>query len=134
MADLFQDQDLPAGALPEHQALLDKWPSRLVEILDHLEHQLGSELRGTVTPELVSRIAKEAVLAIASVAGGRPIYLPAASHLKRALRDNRLWEGFKGNNYDELSRATGLTESQVRRIINTQQKLQVAKRQRSLNL
>jgi Mor family transcriptional regulator len=134
MADLFEDQDLPLGALPEHEALLQKWPSRLVEILDHLEHQLGAELRGTVAPETITRIAREAVLAIASVAGGRPIYLPAASHLRRALRDERLWEGFRGNNYDELCRTTGLTESQVRRIINTQQKVQVARRQRSLKL
>lgn len=130
MADLFTGQDLDHAALPEHESLLQKWPARLIEILDHLEHELNS----VVPADKARSVAKLAVLAIASVAGGRPIYLPAASHLKLALRDEHLWEGFKGNNYDALARASGLTESQVRRIVNTQQKLQVAKRQRSLGL
>ncbi len=114
-------------AAPEAD-LSHKWPARLIEIVDHLAHDLQRDH----APAAARALAERAVLALAKVAGGHPIYLPMGRRLEIALRDQQIWETFNGTNYDALATAHGLCEQQVRKIIEFQKAIAVSKRQRTL--
>lgn len=108
--------------------LHNKWPARLLELLDFAE----AEFIKDHPPETARNLAERAAFAVAEVCGGHPIYMPMATDLKRALRNKGLYEKFNGTNFDKLADETGMSESQIRKVLKLQHQIEVAKRQRSL--
>ena len=79
-----------------------------------LERQLGSEIDA-------SRLAEAIMNGLRTRYGGEAIYIPKGLSLRdRAARDRDIRARYNGRNMLELCRETGLTRSQIYRILGRQ--------------
>jgi len=108
------------------------WPNTLADLVDVFTDHL---YRRDKHPEAVAREkAQNLITVLASYFGGRQIYLPRDETLRRALRDNLIWQQMKSGNVEELGRRYGLTRQQIYNIAAQQKKLHVGKVQFELKL
>lgn len=64
--------------------------------------------------------------------GGIGVYIPKGSSYGCAMRDREIYARFRGDNYDELARETGLTVRRVQQIVSRCRAEDRRLRQRSL--
>ena len=67
--------------------------------------------------DIVDRIGIEAFKDLVRLAGGSNLYIPNESSIVKPFRNKRIRENFDGD-YKELSRKFGISEAQVRNIVN----------------
>ena len=102
------------------QELKNKGPKSLAELCDDLTHEL---LRNKHDESNAAALASKLAGALAHYMGGRAVYLPTGDTLFQALRNNALYNDWKGRNIDELSRKYGLSNPQVYAVIKEQRAL-----------
>ncbi|MCG8635429.1 MAG: hypothetical protein MI863_16470 [Desulfobacterales bacterium] len=108
------------------------WPAFLAELVDVLFDHLAD--REGMEDKEAQRMAQDIIVTIAHHLGGRSIYLPRDDKLKRAIRDALIYKSFDGSNHLALSRATGLTTTQIYNIIDRQRRLRQDRLQMKLPL
>ncbi len=69
----------------------------------------------------------------AEIGGSQP-YLSKGQGYELSLRDRQILDAFRGNNQEDLARAYGLTVRQVYNILETQLRIERARRQGTLPL
>lgn len=111
------------------QELKNKWPKSLAELCDVLTHEL---LRNKHDESDAAALASKLAGALAHYMGGRAVYLPTGDTLFQALRNNALYNDWKGRNIDELSRKYGLSNPQVYAVIKEQRALHRTRHQPDL--
>jgi Mor family transcriptional regulator len=132
---LPDDADLdPRLAIEHAEGLADareagKWPLRLLELADIVEAEIQRHAERPGTPR---EQAERLVVAIASLHGGRPFYLPRGDDLKRMLKYRALWRDYRGRNHEELADRYGYTLPQVYKIVAEMKSLEKRKRQPGL--
>lgn len=109
------------------ESLRKHWPERLAEIYDHLLRQFQDDGRADADV-----LAEKACLCLATVGGGRQIYLPQAHHLRKALRDRRIWHTFNGRNTDQLAVQHQLSRKQIYEIVATERQREINERNYNL--
>lgn len=94
-------------------------PNGYPELLGHMTLRLYREMgeRG-VDAMVASEIALAATMAISEEFGGAQIYIPICGSLKTSRMHQDIYAAFKGDNYREVARQFGISESATRRIIN----------------
>ena len=97
------------------------WAKGLNELSDTIRVQLRRE--GMKDDEETWRMIERVLLAMSFICGGHYFYLPSGEKIKKALRNKRIYESFKGDNILELSRIWGLTPNHIYRVISKQKKL-----------
>lgn len=70
--------------------------------------------------DLAYLIGMENTLKVADKFSGTAIYFPKLDAVLRKVRDGKIKEEFRGDNYKELARKYGLTEVWVRQILAEQ--------------
>mgnify|MGYP001763048734 CR=1 FL=1 len=111
----------------ERSDFIHRWPSTL--------QSLSALMQVTLKKHGVSnadRISEDLATGLSLYFGGRDMYIPNGESLKKALRDIKIWNEFKGNNLEQLSRDYGLTERRISEIIAEQRAVLVARKQRRL--
>ena len=111
----------------ERSDFIHRWPSTL--------QSLSALMQVTLKKHGVSnadRISEDLATGLSLYFGGRDMYIPNGESLKKALRDIKIWNEFKGNNLEQLSREYGLTERRISEIIAEQRAVLVARKQRRL--
>lgn len=76
----------------------------------------------------------ELVIAISKQIGGIQVYFPRGQALEFLIRDMKIWRDFTGNNIDELAHRYDVTYKTVYKAIKRIRKLEVSKRQLSLDM
>lgn len=104
-----------------------RWPESLARMVD----VLTAEYRRRQIPEPES-LARASVAAIAHYQGGRPLYLPRADTLARALRDDEIWRHLGRLTAEQLADQHGLTPARVYQIYAEQQRMRLSKVQARL--
>jgi len=131
--DLFEPMHADINALLEHvdEAADDPraWPGSLADLVDVLADDALD--RGMDEGKAFAE-ARRSIALIAHYWGGRMCYLPRNDKLKIALRDNRIWRKFRGDNITELAVENKLTDQQIYTIIKHQRKLTIRRKQRDL--
>ena len=119
------DESLLAG---EFIALSrELWPEALAEIVDVLtdeairKHALDKEKANVIACNMAAALAKHF--------GGRQFYLPKGDKLANAIRDNKIWSAFNGNNVDDLVKQHGLTRMRIYAILKEQRHYHTNKNQ-----
>ena len=107
------------GQIPTPE-LKAKWPKSLAELCDVLAHELVRQKHAQ--PE-AGLLAGKLAAALAHYMGGRAVYLPTGDTLFQALRNNAIFNEWKGNNIDDLSRKYGLSNPQIYAVIAEQRVL-----------
>lgn len=69
---------------------------------------------------------------IRKVCGGAHFYIPKGIALDAALKYNRIWEDFKGNNYEALAKKYDLTVQRIYQITSAMQKVKQKESQKDL--
>lgn len=64
-----------------------------------------------------SRLAQMIVDRIVERFGGHLLYIPSGSRKAMKERDDRIWAGFDGRNYEELARREGVTKRTVQYVV-----------------
>jgi len=111
----------------ERSDFIHRWPSTL--------QSLSALMQVTLKKHGISnadRISEDLATGLSLYFGGRDMYIPNGESLKKALRDIKIWNEFKGNNLEQLSREYGLTERRISEIIAEQRAVLVARKQRRL--
>lgn len=111
----------------ERSDFIHRWPSTL--------QSLSALMQVTLKKHGVSnadRISEDLATGLSLYFGGRDMYIPNGESLKKALRDIKIWNEFKGNNLEQLSRDYGLTERRISEIVAEQRAAFVARKQRRL--
>ena len=111
----------------ERSDFIHRWPSTL--------QSLSALMQVTLKKHGISnadRISEDLATGLSLYFGGRDMYIPNGESLKKALRDIKIWNEFKGNNLEQLSRDYGLTERRISEIIAEQRAVLVARKQRRL--
>ncbi|WP_133182297.1 Mor transcription activator family protein [Shewanella decolorationis] len=111
----------------ERSDFIHRWPSTL--------QSLSALMQVTLKKHGVSnadRISEDLATGLSLYFGGRDMYIPNGESLKKALRDIKIWNEFKGNNLEQLSRDYGLTERRISEIVAEQRAAYVARKQRRL--
>lgn len=129
--DLFPDLPFPDLADIDAGEVKSAWPRSLAAMVDVVVAALA---RRGEPEERALELAVCALGAISRYHGGRMTYLPTGEALDRALRDNRMWLGYKGRREDieRMMREEKLTEQHVYRILAEQRALHLAKVQGAL--
>lgn len=122
MNALFDDLPLPALDAIQTEAVRDKWPRALAEMVTIATVALKGQ---AIKDQDAGALARAVVYGWAKYQGGRMFYLPTGDTLDRALRDARLWAEYSGRPEDitRFMRETGLTEQAVYRILAEQRRL-----------
>jgi Mor family transcriptional regulator len=111
----------PTSQLPEN------YPEKLVEFYDYVLDELKA---------LNQRTDESIAFCVAEVLrknfSGVPLYFPKGYLYGISLRDQEIYEKFKGKNYDQLAAEYGLTSVQIRTIVKHVGKAEQAKRQQEL--
>ncbi len=82
-------------------------------MLDYLtKEDLPESLR-----DVVDVIGMDSVKELIRLAGGSSLYIPSENSVTKPVRNKIIKEAFNGN-YKELSRKFGISEVQVRNIVN----------------
>ena len=68
--------------------------------------------------DLVEALGLNAFLALVRLCGGQNLYLPKLDSLEREGRDREIRARFDGGNYRALAARYGLSERQIRKILN----------------
>jgi Mor family transcriptional regulator len=102
-----------------HMPLM-KFPEDYPEQLEHMGQIIGRELvRHGLDHQSANSKAFEILEVIRDEMGGAtPFYVPKGLKYELSIREQQMWDDFKGNNYDELGRKYDLCEMQVRNVIN----------------
>lgn len=79
--------------------------------------ELSLDMMSEVHRELAEIIGIENFLKLVMYTGGTSIYIPKAEHILCTIRDKKIKEEYKGDNFKELSKKYGLTERWIREII-----------------
>ncbi|MEL4300957.1 Mor transcription activator family protein [Shewanella xiamenensis] len=111
----------------ERSDFIHRWPSTL--------QSLSALMQVTLKKHGISnadRISEDLATGLSLYFGGRDMYIPNGESLKKALRDIKIWNEFKGNNLEQLSRDYGLTERRISEIVAEQRAAFVARKQRRL--
>lgn len=116
-------------------------------ILDHIDDEMESSRFPSLLAELNALLRKELerlgydprhsielVAAISSKIGGMQIYFPRGQVLEQLIRDMRIWRDFKGNNIPELVERYQVTYKTVYKAIRRMRRLELSKRQYSLDM
>lgn len=106
-----------------------KWPKSLAELCDVLTHELVRQKHAQ--PE-AGLLANKLAAALAHYMGGRAVYLPTGDTLFQALRNNAIYNEWKGNNIDDLSRKYGLSNPQIYAVIAEQRVLHRKRHQQDM--
>ncbi len=135
--DLFglpDDADMREAILSHSAEVLfeHKWPKRLVEYVEVLEHHYLAN-KG-MTAEEAFALASDSVYQLAEHLGGRVDYLPRGDALRTALRHAEIYRKCNGRNQRELAQEYDVTEIQIYRIYREQRALHIKKRQGTLSL
>lgn len=80
------------------------------------------------------RHSLELVVAISNQIGGMQVYFPRGQALEYLVRDMRIWRDFTGDNVHELVEKYHVTYKTVYKAIKRMRKLEVGKRQLSLDM
>lgn len=102
LGDVRAGTPAPADAWAKQ---LELWALQVIAQLQHLSQEMGGR-------------------------GG--FYIAKGLSVQLSARDRDICAKFRGNNYRELAHESGLTEMRVRQIVDTWQREQFEKRQRSL--
>ncbi|WP_417345738.1 Mor transcription activator family protein [Ferrimonas sp.] len=111
----------------EREDLRRRWPSILQSLSELFRVTL--EERKIANAE---RLAEALVTALGTYMGGRDLYIPTGTHLKKALTHIAIWRAYKGNNIAQLAAQYGLTERRVAQIVQNQRQAEMARRQKQL--
>lgn len=116
-------------------------------ILDHIDDEiegarfpsLFSELNALLRVELERlgydpKHSIELVAAISGKIGGMQVYFPRGQVLEYLVRDMRIWRDFTGNNVEELVERYHVTYKTVYKAIKRIRRLEMNKRQFSLDM
>ncbi|MEB6425729.1 Mor transcription activator family protein [Citrobacter freundii] len=116
-------------------------------ILDHLDDGTESSRFPSLLSELNALLRKELerlgydpqhsielVVAISSKIGGMQVYFPRGQVLEQLVRDMRIWRDFKGDNVAELVERYHVTYKTVYKAIKRMRRLELNKRQFSLDM
>ncbi len=90
-------------------------PTGYPELLAEIGHILRGQLPTVPDVDLLA-----ALEAIRTELGGTTHYVPRGQAFDPTVRDAAIYAAFNGRNYTELANAHGLTEAQVRQIIQRQ--------------
>lgn len=116
------DKLIQYAASADEQEVL-RWESAITEFIDLWAAELQRvEMMST---EDAGRIARQLAAATAHYRGGRSFYLPKDDRLKRALRDNQIWEDSCHNRktHAQLAAQHNLTVTNIYMILASQTKL-----------
>jgi Mor family transcriptional regulator len=93
-----------------------RWPAELARLFGLVEDTIAQ------APDLTDRsaVARALCLAVADNLGGRMVYFPRGTYLKRVLRDRKLYSEFDGRNHRELAEHYDLCLQTVYKIIADQ--------------
>ena len=110
-----------------------KFPDGYPDLLEQMGHVVERRLANHGVPaneiqELTMAIMEE----IRFEVGGHGQYIPKGHLFELSLRDEEIYNQFKGNNYYELARKYGLTEMQIRTITKRGRLRDLERRQGSL--
>ena len=105
----------------DQTALAPRWEGTLADVRDCITAAFSRAPSVLTEPR---QLAEVATLALAEYLGGRAVYLPRGHVLKTALRDQRLFADYTGDNIHELTRKYRLCEQAVYGIIRRQRKRQ----------
>ena len=68
--------------------------------------------------DIVDTLGMDVFLALTDLCGGQSLYIPKPESLRRDGRDREIRARFNGGNYRALAAQFGLSERQIRKIIN----------------
>ncbi|MFQ5736901.1 MAG: Mor transcription activator family protein [Thermodesulfobacteriota bacterium] len=77
-----------------------------------------AELEELLNREMGAPAGSHALKALCERHHGSRVYIPSATEIYRAWRNRQLSFSFMGDNHAELALEWGLTERQIRRIVN----------------
>lgn len=106
-----------------------KWPQMLADFIDVLRSAFA---RDGLDEAQSDRQARLAVTALAEYLGGRMFYLPKGDSLRQAIRHDRIWREFDGQNISQLAQTYEVSERQVYRVLAQQRAMRRARRQGQL--
>lgn len=129
------------SAYPEYHELTEQQRAPLEALFTEFWSEPWRDICGTLyagllnAPALadteldeVAALAVDLLLAFAEIHGGRGFYLAKGSKGEAEARRQFVIGSWRGDNYDEIRRATGLTDRRIQQIISEHQK----SRQRAL--
>lgn len=95
------------------------FPEGYPEMLDHIGQVIARGLvkHGTVNADLAKALAFRLVEDIRVEVGGQQSYIPRGLLYELSVRDEEIFDKFKGDNYSQLAHEYRLTEMQLRTII-----------------
>ncbi len=96
------------------------WPQELVQLTEVAEACLVSSGKSETEAQ---QLARAVVMAIAESRGGRQLYLPCGSRLRKAIRDAEIYRRANSNNIQQLAAEHKLTTTQIYAIITRQRQL-----------
>ena len=95
------------------------FPENYPELLEHMGQAIARRLVALgVDKKDVPTWTFSIVEDIRSEVGGGSVYLSKGTLYELSLRDEKIYNEFKGNNYFQLAHKYGLTEMQIRTIVN----------------
>lgn len=96
-----------------------RFPPGYPELLEHIGQLIYRDLieRG-VHPKIAEDLALQVGDSICAEVGGTQLYIPRAIAYRLSQRDTTIFNEFRGDNYHQLARKWGLSEMQIRNIIN----------------
>lgn len=109
--------------------IAEKWPPLVVEIIDLIRTVRESQ---GANEEEANMQALEITQHICKTLGGVQVYLPRGKKLEAAIRNNKIWLEFTGNNIDHLMHKYDMSQVRIYQIISEQRKLHIKKVQTEL--
>lgn len=112
---------------------LMQFPENYPEQLEQIGQILYRELLDLgLTESDANAKAFKMVEALRSAVGGGAIYFPIGMHYELSIRDQEIWDQFKGNNIAQLASKYKLSQMQIRNILTAARTRDIAKRQTNL--
>jgi Mor family transcriptional regulator len=102
-----------------------QWTALLRDMADVVEASLRR-----VAQDDPARQADAVVCDLARYIGGKKIYLPDDTRIRRAVRNARIWASFDGRNVADLARTFRLTERQIYSILRKEREIERQRQRR----
>jgi Mor family transcriptional regulator len=109
-----------------------EYPEVLADIAREVHQRLMTHPKAKLPHPVAAEVALQVAESVRKNIGGVSTYIPRGHMYEISVRDRKLWEEFKGDNYQELAHRYDMTEMRVRQIVARVAAAERAKRQQNL--
>jgi len=103
-------------------------------LADLIENTKGVLIKNGITEETAAKFSRDISKQMCEQWGGQLIYFPYWLREELSERDLKIYQEFKGDNHQELSRKHHLSIQAIYRIVNIVRTEEIARRQSTLDL